>query len=516
MDIDIYYAGPNARQQYAAMAPVIKEAFHRTASAGQLWDWDKSSNTLKRKPAPKMNILISTAKDVDPSGEYKQHNWSTLMGCEREDTVESTKAEYYLFEMSRKFQTILRHAARHGFLSARAYDRFTLRDPFTAGDLVAGSVKQMFAQSNAAVYSADLQQLGPAATMIITLADVPGQRNTLQAYSRFTKDDLAPVAVSEKDIFTYVVGHEILGHSFYGHSVNMSKMDFTCAVLDYADLDRKMYDEAEADVAGAQFYTIARSMKLAEQVDIPELVEASRALGALYKNRNAYSIKNGKDIVYYMPTLKLDTTKPNFDSGLSRAIPKGVSALPILINTVADAIAGKLVVLNRKAEVTANPDAFNDTDKEVFKVDPAALKLLPHVYALYGYSARFGIKVDQEQTPFPRDTSMHVASIMYLKESGVLDQIAARLQPQLRTMLYDLVGDYLAGVEKIGSDVLKQKAQMHLAGLRTRVAPEMEAMPEILTQLTGIDVQGNPAEAEIQQSREANKLTKALPSYLFR
>ncbi len=213
--------------------------------------------------------------------------------------------------------------------------------------------------------------------------------------------------------------------------------------------------ESVGDIEGAKTYRQGQWHGIASNANMPKMVEHWRALGTLYLNGNDFTATTTAAMNDHWTTIGFDPNQLNHKSKISARNAQNAFAIPLMVNTFADALGGFLYAQDLKQELADNPATFaqkygneiTQTIKEA-PTDPAT------IYTNEDSFANFSVLGQNARTQFA-SAEYHHAAMTYLQNSGAFNRIAESLELQQdRTILHDVISDYFKAVKAHGSTKL--------------------------------------------------------------
>lgn len=503
MNVDFYYAGENSRQTYEYAVPVLKAAAEAMSKRSPRFDWNAATNTLK--------VLVVTPADIDPDKKYKKLDWSVIPTCGSSLTRAEIDINTYITDASNKFYKLLRASVRSGYIPEPLFNDVVLTSPngiSSLNGIVASSAMPQVA--GVINIGREVPELG-LNYIVLTMPDEPPKvEETANSLSGLEMRFLKNIKGSARDWSLATLGHEVAGHGLHGHTVPHSSA-YSCTGIDYDLLDHTANHEGQSDIALAETVKAANSLGMMQEADaLPSQWAYLRVLGSFFKNHNAFSVGSSSDINAHLTTIHFDPETPDSAAAFDQASAKGISALPILINTYADYIAGYVYAHQKHIAVKARPKSATQYERRAFaKLDGDIMSL--DTLIEYGAHARFGKEADEKDSKIISSPAYHVAAMHYLKKSGAFAEIRKNIASTLQPAFDDLISDYFKAVNAHGSNALASAAaQRHFDSAFKGSPMGVSALTSILFSR---DIPGM-RRADIEQYRKERALDQSVPAFI--
>lgn len=455
-DIQFFYAGENARTEYSYAAPTLIRAAAALHQRKPKYDWDKASNTLR--------VLITTPKDIDPTGAYAKLEWGILPTCGMNQDKAAIDILTYNEKMAERTHALMRQTAQTGFFGEIDYNEVILNNPAKISAINGSITHATMSQNPSAInYSSYIPSMG-SSYVIVTMPDTLEPAAEVRTKLAGLDDKyLRNIAGSDKDWSFYTLGHEILGHALHGHGDDgVAPSQYSCTHVDYKLKDITLRHEGFSDAAVLAGVNALPAPAVKLGADFASGLHALRTFGTFFKNSNAFSAKTSADIDAHTSNHHFSLAGNSYISEFNHYAHDGVSSLPLIINTYADVVAGYAFLIERAAEVKKKPRNFTPDEQNFYLRSQDKFTQLERM-ASYGYQVRLGMAASDSDSEIVANPAYHVAAMTYLKKSGLADKIKARLAPELRPAFDTLVSDYFTAVSQHGAPALTNaRLQRHV------------------------------------------------------
>jgi hypothetical protein len=509
-DIQFFYAGENARTEYSYAAPTLIRAAAALHQRTSKFQWDKANNILR--------VLITTPKDIDPSGEYAKHNWTILPTCGINQDKAAIDILTYNERMGERIHRLLRETAQTGFFGEIDYNDVIINNPGKISALNNNVAQSTLSQNPAAInFSSYVPAMG-SSYVIVTMPDTLEQAATVRTQMAGLDDKyLRNIAGSDKDWSFYTLGHEILGHALHGHADDgTASSQYSCTHVDYKLKDISLHHEGFADAAVFAGLAALPAPAVKLGPDFASGLHAVRTFGTFFKNSNAFSAKNSTDIDAHTSNHHFSITGTSYISEFNHSAQDGISSLPLIINTYADAIAGYAFMLERAAEVKKKPRNFTPQEQHFYLRSQQEFTQLERMAGM-GYQVRLGMPASDTDSEITANPAYHVAAMTYLKKTGLMDKIKARLAPELRPAFDTLVSDYFITVSRHGSAALTSaRVQNHVDASMKKARLDFSGVHSVLFYLPPADAKkaGSAAIKGLENYRTNYGLDQTIPAFV--
>lgn len=318
------------------------------------------------------------------------------------------------------------------------------------------------------------------------------------------KDDIASVAGLHEDHLDgdialappglAEIAHEG-GHAISGHYGDEQEYEGYCTRASRAFLHHSTGHETAADLV------MGRSLKALGYGDYAQSWAHAIGIQTLLHNANTYTALEtdpetgtagvvGDRIVIHGTTRGFDPSSPGMRGDFDVARLKGVAMLPLMINTMVDALAGfvyeadQLKALDGDGLDVLTWEEFTPEERARWEgirgsalarwagydqPEPADIAERLEHYARLGAEARAA------------DPARHYAAMHYLVESGGIDNITALMSSRYAAAAQDMVDDYINGVHAIAPSLANADTVDHA----TAVLREEEGAHAIAQKIGG-------------------------------
>lgn len=257
------------------------------------------------------------------------------------------------------------------------------------------------------------------------------------------------ITATGQDHMFHTMGHEI-GHLLKRDGADDIQNDETyCSSVNVESSDRGVIGEAHAEIEVAQFLNAAAQLGLTSGEDVIDEIGHLRSIGSLMIPGNSYVVDTSEDMTLHLTNTAHDPTEENFREAFDYSSLKGISVLPLLINSFADSLAGYAISIEKKEMIAKIPSFFTDEDKEFYNSlpnDPAEVANYAYQYAWIGANER-----QYKQNPL-----YHYAAIRYMHDNKIFEDIKSALRPEYAAALDDMVADYMTGINEVAPNLLSK------------------------------------------------------------
>ncbi len=398
--------------------------------------------------APNTNIMVISKSDVyiPPVSDSHSTLWGAKEDWSRLDSNGSinTREDVDFWDKFNKtkdniMQLIGKHSAgEHPFIPKNDLTNALINNHSDVANTIYGAASTTLKQRYSASFLPAIMGVTTPSCIVTVPEKLQAPTQEASSYAGIDSRYLNDITGTSQDWAVFVIGHEIGGHCHNGHHYS-DNSKYDSIEINLTNIDNGAAHETQADIKGANFYYKMQEKGIATSSDIPAQVEHMRSIGNLLNNSNNYTTINNEHISEHVTTIKFDPAQKNATSQFNVASMSSVSALPLAINSYADALIGFTYAQYIKNGIENGTfSELNADDIEFFEKltkKPSEIFSQLEDFAKLGQDLRF-------QNP-----EMQYAAIKFLHENNAFDSLKERLKPEYGMALDDLVQDYLEAVD---------------------------------------------------------------------
>jgi hypothetical protein len=397
-------------------------------------------------PEGPLRLLVLRRSDLGDLPDPEE--WAMWNAC---DTPAGPAPEG-LWAKSEAAQQRLLHLIRDsGFMPD--IPTYAFSDHGGVDDLIAGVVGMAIGDHASSAYLPGYVEGVPGRLAILILEDTPNTpRTEIALQAGLPVENIRPDITGDPAL--YIVLHEGV-HAASGHAPHPEPGDY-CKAINPALLDENTGHETAADRGADIGYQ--------PKDGFMEAIAHARAITALLHNSNSRTAfrydadgnptgLDGEYIQDHVTTWGWDRAAPDLRGDFDVARMQGLYAVPLMVNTLADAVAGylyeteQLAALDRgEAKDVLTGEPLNPAQaQQWYATEPSGPEFIVDsldYYAGLGEEARRA------------DPSRHHAAMAYLGQNGHFRTLARGLKPDYVEAIKDTVVGYQLGIKAITQGIV--------------------------------------------------------------
>lgn len=402
-----------------------------------------------------LRLLVVRRADLGPLPSAE--NWSAWSAC---DTPDGPAPDGMREAAAAGEQRLLNMIKGTAFMPDIPHYAFT--DHGGVDDLLSGVISMLISDAASSAYVPGYVDGVPGRLAIITMENEPNTpRVEIAAHAGLPVENIRPDIAGNPALYTVL--HEGV-HAASGHDES-AKMGDYCRDIEPGYLDERVAHETAADRGADIAYTAHTA-----QDGFMEAVAHARAINALLGNSNSLTAFRydaageptgvaGDYVVEHITTWGWDPTQPDGRGAFNVAAMRGLPAIPLAVNTMADAVAGYLYE-EEQLEAMDRGETFNILTGEDLTEDEMAwwkevrgnrlARLIgwdqPKPEDITTYLSHYATLGEEARLA---DPSRHHAAMAFLGRNGHFRTLAKGLKPAYVEAMKDTVMGYQKGIAAI-------------------------------------------------------------------
>jgi len=388
--------------------------------------------------APNAHVMIVRARDLHV--QAPQYDWENLYAAE--DDAQPTKNNIDAWHLHSDAQDNLLKMIRQadGFVDKHELIEVAMNQHIMLDDILMGTVDMTLQNSESNYYLPAYLDVSQESCITVLSENIKPALQNASEFAGLHQDYLNNIPGTDFEWAAFTIGHEIAGHCASEHFNDLTKRKYDSIKINTQSVHDTVNQETVSDVAATEFYAKLLKEGVVNTDEVPQAVEAMRALGSLINSNNLYSIQTTGDLHTHTTNGGLS----NLVNGTSSKTNFNISALahapviPSLINTYVDALIGAELEYIKKPNVIENPHDYDaDTYKWYATLPDNLAQANDHIKEI----------ISQGETRRQKNPQYHYAAMKALNENGIFTKLENMLGEPYGPIVHEYVSDYMTAAD---------------------------------------------------------------------